>query len=219
MNTSRTYKVFYFYLKLRIPILASIIFFPSSGFSDSPPRLAVLGDSLTAGYGLSLENTFPVKLKAALKRLDVDAVVINSGVSGDTTAGGLARLEWLILDKPTHVLIQLGANDMLRGINPDLVKRNLADIAIKLKSESIKVMLLGMYASPNLGRHYAEEYNSIFTDLAKKHNIQLYPFFLDGVASEQNLNQADGIHPNKKGVAGIVERILPTVIKFIGLKD
>tara|TARA_B100000686_G_scaffold354979_1_gene468659 strand:- start:2760 stop:3419 length:660 start_codon:yes stop_codon:yes gene_type:complete len=219
MNTPRRYKVFYFYLKLSILILVSITIFSSSGFPNNVPRLAVLGDSLTAGYGLSLENTFPEKLKEALKRLNVPAVIINSGVSGDTTAGGLSRLEWLLLDKPTHVMIQLGANDMLRGINPEAVKRNLDDIVIKLKSKSVKVMLLGMYASPNLGRHYAEEYETIFPDLAKKHKILLYPFFLDGVASEQNLNQDDGIHPNKKGVAVIVKRILPTVIKFIGSKD
>ena len=219
MNTPQTYKVFYFYLKLSSLILASITIFSSSGFSNNVPRLAVLGDSLTAGYGLSLENTFPEKLKEALKRLNIPAVIINSGVSGDTTAGGLSRLEWLLMDKPTHVMIQLGANDMLRGINPDAVKRNLNDIVIKLKSKSVKVMLLGMYASPNLGRHYVEEYETIFPDLAKKHKILLYPFFLAGVASEQNLNQADGIHPNKKGVAVIVEKILPTVLKFIGLKE
>ena len=183
------------------------------------PRLMVLGDSLTAGYGLPQDQAFPVKLEAALRAKGWDVTVINAGVSGDTTAGGLARLDWSLASNPTHVLVELGANDMLRAVDPGVTKRNLDSIVTKLKARDIRVMLAGMYASPNLGRTYTEAFRTLYTDLAKKHGVPLYPFFLDGVAAERELNQDDGIHPNEKGVAVIVERILPSIENFLERKE
>lgn len=182
-------------------------------------RLMVLGDSLTAGYGLPEKDAFPVRLQAALAKSGISAVVINAGVSGDTTAGGLARIGWALADKPTHALVELGANDALRGIDPKTTRRNLDAIVAKLQAAGIKVMLAGMYAPPNWGKDYEEDFRSIFPDLAKKYGIGLYPFFLDGVAAERALNQPDGIHPNEKGVAIIVERILPSVRRLLGAKE
>lgn len=182
-------------------------------------RLMVLGDSLTAGYGLPEKDAFPVKLQAALEKGGISAVVINAGVSGDTSAGGLARLDWALSDKPTHAIVELGANDALRGIDPKTTRRNLDAIVAKLQGAGVKVMLAGMYAPPNWGKDYEEDFRSIFPDLAKKYRIGLYPFFLDGVAAQRELNQPDGIHPNEKGVAIIVERILPSVRRLLGAKE
>ena len=182
-------------------------------------RLMVLGDSLTAGYGLPEKDAFPVKLQAALQKSGVSAVVINAGVSGDTTAGGLARIGWALSDKPTHAIVELGANDALRGIDPKETRRNLDAIVAKLQGAGVKVMLAGMYAPPNWGKDYEKDFRSIFPDLAEKYGIGLYPFFLDGVAAQRELNQPDGIHPNEKGVAIIVERILPSVRRLLGAKE
>ena len=182
-------------------------------------RLLVLGDSLTAGYGLATEEAFPVQLQAALKNGGVDVLVINAGVSGDTTAGGLSRIDWALADKPTHVIVELGANDALRGIDPKTTRRNLDAIIAKLQSAGVKTMLAGMYAPPNWGRDYEAEFRSIYPDLARQYRIGLYPFFLDGVAARPTLNQADGIHPNKKGVAVIVGRMLPSVRRLLGAKE
>lgn len=179
----------------------------------------VLGDSLTAGYGLPAADAFPVKLQAALKKDGIDAKVINAGVSGDTTAGGLARIGWALADKPTHAIVELGANDALRGIDPGTTRRNLDAIIAKLQQAGVRVMLAGMYAPPNWGREYEADFRSIFPDLAKKHAVGLYPFFLDGVAARRELNQKDGIHPNEKGVAVIVERILPSVRRLLSTKE
>lgn len=189
-----------------------------AAFADTP-RLMVLGDSLTAGYGLPQDQAFPVKLEAALKKKGRDVTVINAGVSGDTTAGGLARLDWALASKPTHVLVELGANDMLRAVDPAVTRKNLDSIVTKLKDRDIKVMLAGMYASPNLGKTYTEAFRTLYTDLAKDHGVLLYPFFLDGVAAQRELNQDDGIHPNEKGVAVIVERILPSIEDFLDRKE
>jgi len=182
-------------------------------------RLLVLGDSLTAGYGLAAEEAFPVQLQAALKNGGVDVLVINAGVSGDTTAGGLSRIDWALADKPTHVIVELGANDALRGVDPKTTRRNLDAIIAKLQSAGVKTMLAGMYAPPNWGRDYEAEFRSIYPDLARQYRIGLYPFFLDGVAARPTLNQADGIHPNKKGVAEIVGRMLPSVRRLLGAKE
>lgn len=182
-------------------------------------RLMVLGDSLTAGYGLPEKDAFPVKLQAALAKEGISAVVINAGVSGDTSAGGLARIDWALSDKPTHAIVELGANDALRGIDPKTTRRNLDAIVAKLQAAGVKVMLAGMYAPPNWGKDYEEDFRSIFPDLAKKYGIGLYPFFLDGVAARRELNQPDGIHPNEKGVAIIVERILPSARRLLGAKE
>lgn len=179
----------------------------------------VLGDSLTAGYGLPAADAFPVRLQAALKKGGIDAKVINAGVSGDTTAGGLARIAWALADKPTHVVVELGANDALRGIDPKTTRRNLDAVVAKFRAAGVRVMLAGMYAPPNWGKEYESDFRSIYPDLAKKYAIGLYPFFLDGVAARRELNQEDGIHPNEKGVAVIVERILPSVRRLLGEKE
>jgi acyl-CoA thioesterase-1 len=140
-------------------------------------------------------------------------------VSGDTTASGLSRIDWALADKPTHVIVELGANDALRGIDPKTTRRNLDAIIAKLQSAGVKTMLAGMYAPPNWGRDYEAEFRSIYPDLARQYRIGLYPFILDGVAARPTLNQADGIHPNKKGVAVIVGRMLPSVRRLLGAKE
>ncbi|MGB0631037.1 MAG: arylesterase [Alphaproteobacteria bacterium] len=202
-----------------VTILAVSLALPAGAGAADAPRLMILGDSLTAGYGLPQDQAFPVQLEAALRANGRSVEVINAGVSGDTTAGGLARLDWALASKPTHVLVELGANDMLRAVDPGVTRKNLDSIVMKLKARGIRVMLAGMYASPNLGKRYTEAFKGLYTDLAKKHGVMLYPFFLDGVAAERELNQDDGIHPNRKGVAVIVERILPAIEQFFGEKE
>ncbi|WP_236025252.1 arylesterase [Arenibaculum pallidiluteum] len=174
-------------------------------------RILALGDSLTAGFGLPPEESFTTKLEQALKARGHDVSVINGGVSGDTTAGGLARLDWSLADSPGLVIVELGANDGLRGIDPAATRANLDAILTRLKERGIPVLLAGMYAPRNLGRDFAERFDRIFPELAAKHDVALYPFFLDGVATDPKLNQPDGIHPNAAGVAVIVERIVPAV--------
>jgi acyl-CoA thioesterase-1 len=178
-------------------------------------RIAMLGDSLTAGYGLPPQEALPVKLEAALKAAGHDVKLANHGVSGDTTAGGLARLDWMMGDKPKLVLVALGANDALRGVDPAETERNLDAIIAKIKAEGAAVMLFGMAAPRNFGPEYTKAFDGLYPRLAKKHGIPLYPFLLDGVAMQPDLNQSDGIHPNAKGVAVLVKRIAPEVIKAI----
>lgn len=182
-------------------------------------RLMVLGDSLTAGYGLPEKDAFTARLQAALERSGIDAAVLNAGVSGDTTAGGLARIDWALADKPTHAIVELGANDALRGIDPKETRRNLEAIIGRLQAAGVKVMLAGMYAPPNWGKEYEADFRSIYPDLAEKYGIGLYPFFLDGAAARPELNQPDGIHPNEKGVEVIVERIMPSVRRLLDTKE
>ena len=185
--------------------------------AKGPVSILTLGDSMTAGYGLPSDQAFPVRLQAALKARGIDAVVDNAGVSGDTTAGGLARLDWTLAGtKPRFAIVVLGGNDWLRGLDPATTRANLDAILTKLQAASVRVLLAGMLAPPNLGRDYGREFNAIFPELAAKHGVALYPFFLDGVAADPALNQADGIHPNAKGVDIIVQRILPDVTKLIG---
>ena len=179
-------------------------------------RLLVLGDSLAAGYGLAKPDSFSVKLGKALAKRGVNARVINAGVSGDTTSGGRSRLGWARADKPDAVILELGANDGLRGIEPAVSRANLDAIITRLKHNNVKVLLAGMKAPPNLGKEYGAEFNRIFPVLAAKHNLIFYPFFLEGVAANPNLNQDDKIHPNAAGVDEIVKRILPRVLELIG---
>ena len=202
-----------------VTILLGFAVLSGGALAADPPRLMILGDSLTAGYGLPQDQAFPVRLEAALRAKGRTVAVINAGVSGDTTAGGLARLDWALAANPTHVLVELGANDMLRAVDPGVTRKNLDAIVTKLKARGINVMLAGMYASPNLGKTYTEAFKGLYTDLAAKHGVRLYPFFLDGVAAERGLNQDDGIHPNEKGVTVIVKRILPSIEKFLGEKE
>lgn len=184
-----------------------------------PPRVVVLGDSLTAGYGLAGDDAFPARLQAALKARGIDARVINAGVSGDTTAAGLRRLDWALAagsdGPPNALIVELGANDGLRGLDPKKTEANLDAILTKAKAQGLKVLLTGMKAPPNYGRDYAAEFDAMFPRLAARHGVPLYPFFLDGVAADRSLNQADGLHPTPAGVAVIVERILPYVKRLL----
>lgn len=176
-----------------------------------PVKLAILGDSLAAGYGLSPAQAFPARLDAALKAQNRNVTIINHGVSGDTTAGGLERIDWMMADKPDIVLVELGGNDGLRALDPAATERNLDAIVTKLKAAGATVWLAGMLAPRNFGPEYAKAFDGIFKTVADKHGVPLYAFFLDGVAQDPALNQPDGIHPNAKGVDIIVERILPFV--------
>jgi acyl-CoA thioesterase-1 len=181
-----------------------------------PLRLVVLGDSLTAGYGLPQEAAFPAVLERALKAKGYRVEIANAGVSGDTSSGGLDRLDWSVPDGTDGVIVELGANDMLRGLDPAVPRRAIGAIVERLKARNIPVMLAGMYASRNLGPDYVQKFDSLYPDIAKRHDLVLYPFFLDGVAGERSLNLPDGLHPTAKGVEIIVGRILPTVESFIG---
>lgn len=185
--------------------------------AQTRPRLVVLGDSLTAGFGLAKSQAFPARLDAALKAQGLDVDVVDAGVSGDTTAGGLARLDWAIgAPPPAYAIVELGANDGLRGLPPAAMEANLDAIIARLKARGVRVLLAGMRAPPNFGRDYARAFEAVYERLADKHDVPLYPFFLDGVAAEPALNQPDGLHPNAKGVDAIVERIVPYVRKLIG---
>ena len=177
--------------------------------AESVLRLLVLGDSLSAGYGLKPEDSFPSRLEEALDVAGYRVHVINAGVSGDTTAGGLSRLEWALVDKPHIVLVELGGNDALRGLPPAETYANLESIIVKLKKNGIRVVLAGMQAPRNLGKDYTLEFDAIYSRLARQYDVPLYPFFLDGVALDPALNQPDGIHPNPAGVKVIVKKILP----------
>lgn len=174
--------------------------------------IVALGDSLAAGFGLASEDAFPRQLQDALAAGGITATVINAGVSGDTTAGGRSRLDWSVGEAVDLVIVELGANDGLRGIDPATTRANLDDIMTRLGERGVAVMVAGMLAPPNLGRDYGDAFNDIFPALAAKHDAVLYPFFLDGVAAQPPLNQGDGIHPNRDGVAVIVERMTPFVI-------
>jgi acyl-CoA thioesterase I len=181
-----------------------------------PLRLVALGDSLTAGYGLPQEAAFPAVLERALKAKGYRVEIANAGVSGDTSSGGLDRLDWSVPDGTDGVIVELGANDMLRGLDPAVTRRAVGSIVERLKARNIPVMLAGIYASRNLGPDYVQKFDSLYPDIAKRHDLVLYPFFLDGVAGERSLNLPDGLHPTAKGVEIIVGRILPTVESFLG---
>jgi len=181
----------------------------------APIKILALGSSLTQGYGLPPGTEFPVQLQAALKQAGIDAVVTNAGVSADTTAGGLARLDWSMADHPDAVILELGSNDMLRGIPPAETEKNLRAILTKLQAAHVKVLLTGMVAQHNLGADYVKQFDAIYPRLAKDYNVLFYPFFLDGVALNPKLNQADGMHPNPAGVKVIVARMLPFVKKLV----
>ena len=180
-----------------------------------PFKIVGFGDSLMAGYGLGPGEGFTDKLQAALRAKGRDVAVANAGVSGDTTSGGLARLDWSVPDGTRLVILELGANDMLRGVLPDIPRKNLDEMLAKLKQRKIAVLLAGMRAAPNLGADYQTAFDAIFPELAKKYDVPLYPFFLDGVAGQPGMQLEDGLHPSAKGVDLMVERILPTVEKAI----
>jgi acyl-CoA thioesterase I len=196
-------------------LLACSVLGSQTGVEAREIKILALGDSLTAGYGLPKSEGFTERLQDALRAEGRNVLVINAGVSGDTSSGGHARLDWALADKPDALLLELGANDGLRGMEPKVTRANLDAILDKLTGMGIPVLFAGMRAPPNLGEEYGAEYSAVFTDLAAKYGVVFYPFFLDGVAGDPALNQPDGIHPNPDGVAIVVERILPAVRKVL----
>jgi acyl-CoA thioesterase-1 len=184
--------------------------------AEKPIRIVVLGDSLSAGFGLAAPDAFPEKLKKSLKNKGIDVDARNAGVSGDTSSGGRDRLDWSVPEGTEGVIVELGANDALRGTDPAVTRAALSEIIARLRARGIAVLLCGMLAPPNYGSDYAARFNAIYPDLAKSFGVALYPFFLDGVAADATLNQADGLHPTAAGVDVIVGNILPTVEAFVG---
>lgn len=192
------------------------------GFSTVRPahaaediRLLVLGDSLSAGFGLPAPDSFTVQLQAALTARGHAVRVINAGVSGDTSAGGRARLDWVLADKPQAAIVELGANDGLRGLDVAAMRDNLAAILARFQADGVQTLLAGMKAPPNYGATYVRDFEQAFADLARTYNVVFYPFFLEGVAATPALNQPDGLHPNAKGVEIVVRNILPTVEQLL----
>ena len=182
---------------------------------SDPIRIVALGDSLTAGYGLEAGDAFTGRVEAALKDRGHDVVIVNAGVSGDTASDGLARVDWSVEEGADAVIVELGANDALRGVDPAITRDALDKLLARLDERGLPVLLAGMRAPPNLGADFGASFNPIYPELAGKYDVILYPFFLDGVAARTDLNQPDGIHPNAEGVAIIVERIVPSVEALI----
>ncbi|HZC56894.1 MAG TPA: arylesterase [Xanthobacteraceae bacterium] len=181
----------------------------------APIQIVALGDSLTAGYGLPDKDAFVPRLQGALAAKEIAATVVNAGVSGDTSSDGLARLDWSVPQGTNAVIVELGANDMLRGIKPEVTREALDKILQRLTARHIAVMLCGMRAAPNLGSEYGQAFERIYPELAAKYGALFYPFFLDGVAGDLKLTQQDGMHPNATGAGVIVERILPKILQLI----
>jgi len=205
---------------LTYSFLVVFLMLPASAAETPGPTekvitLVAFGDSLTAGYGLRQDEAFPVVLEKALRERGHRVEIINAGVSGDTAQAGMERVDWSVPDGVDGVILELGANDMLRGIDPTITKANLEAVIDRMESRGIPVMLAGMVAAPNLGQAYADKFNIIYPELAKKYSLILYPFFIDGTAGQRSLNLPDGMHPTGEGVKIIVERILPSVEAFI----
>ena len=201
---------------LRLLAIACLAILALSAVSKAEPyRIVGFGDSLMAGLGLNPGESFPEKLEKALRNKGHDVVIANAGVSGDTSSGGLSRLDWSIPDGTKLVILELGANDMLRGISPDITARNLDAMISRLKARNVGVLLAGMRAAPSLGTDFTQSFDSIYPALAEKHGVAFYPFFLDGVAATPAYQLEDGMHPNASGVDRMVERVLPEVEKII----
>jgi acyl-CoA thioesterase-1 len=192
----------------------ALMYDPNIGFAR-PAQVLAFGDSLTSGLGLPVSQAFPARLEAALRQQGIDVHIVNAGVSGDTTTDGLARIDWSLAAKPDFVILALGANDAMRGIDPKIVRDNLEKIIDKIDASGAKLLLLGMVAPANWGDDYQGAFDAIYPSLAKAHNLPLYPFFLEGVAMVPNMNQPDGLHPNEQGVAFMVDHIAPLVVKMI----
>jgi len=188
----------------------------AQNLTTKPVKMVVLGDSLSAGLGLSASAAFPARLQKALDARGVRVDMINAGVSGDTASGGRDRLDWSVPDGTEAVILELGANDALRGTDPAVTRTALTDILTRLKARNIAVLLCGMVAPPNYGSEYSARFNAIYPELARSFGVMLYPFFLQGVAANASLNQADGLHPTAEGVDVIVNNILPSVEAFLG---
>jgi acyl-CoA thioesterase I len=208
---------------VHILVLGVVLMTAGTGFAQTPgsaaPRpikIVVLGDSLSAGLGLSGSAAFPERLQKTLESKGIAVDISNAGVSGDTSSGGRDRLDWSVPDGTQAVILELGANDALRGTDPAVTKSALSDILTRLKARGIAVLLCGMVAPPNYGSDYSARFNAIYPDLARSFGVPLYPFFLQGVAADAKLNQADGMHPTAEGVDVIVKNILPTVQAFLG---
>jgi len=179
------------------------------------PLIVAFGDSLTAGFGLQNSDSFPAQLEKALKARGQDVKIVNAGVSGDTAAAGLARLDWALPDDASGVIIELGANDALQGLDPAATKATLEKMITEIKGRGLPILLAGMEAPRNLGKEYVEQFRALYADLAARYDLILYPFFLDGVALDDNYLMGDGLHPNAAGVARIVEGILPKVEELL----
>jgi acyl-CoA thioesterase I len=200
---------------LLLPLFCVLVSAGGTAAAERPLKIVALGDSLTAGFGLPAEAAFPAKLAAALKAKGVAVTIANAGVSGDTAAGGLGRLDWSVPEGTDAVILELGANDALRGLDPELTKHSLDSILRMLAARHVAVLLAGMRAPPNLGADYTRDFDAIYPALASTHSVIFYPFFLDGVAADPKLNQGDGLHPNAAGVDAIVARILPRIEELI----
>ncbi len=204
---------FFLSMGLALSLLAWLANF--SPVCARPVKILAMGTSLTQGYGLPPGTEFTTQLEAALKGQGLDVDIINAGVSGDTSSGGLSRLDWSLADHPDAAILELGSNDMLRGVPPEVTEKNLRAILSTFQKDHIPVLFTGMHAQRNLGKEYVAEFDAIYPRLAKEYPVIFYPFILDGVALNPRLNQADGMHPNPAGVKIIVARILPDVKKLI----
>ncbi len=206
---------------LQFFVLSGLVALPSlalanqNAVSDRPLAVVGFGDSLMSGFQLPIQDLFTAQLEKALKDKGVNVTITNAGVAGETTTDGVSRLDWSVPEGTDLVILEFGANDALRGIDPAISEKNLSDILEKLKQRNVQVILAGMLAPPNMGNDYAEKFNAIFPRLAKKYDVPLYPFFLDGVATVKSLQLEDGEHPNTEGVAKMVEGFLPLMEKTI----
>lgn len=202
---------------MRFLFILAVFIFAALPAMAAPLRIIALGDSLTSGYGLEPGQDFAARLETALKEKGHDVKVENAGVAGDTSAGGLARIDWATggEPKPALVILALGGNDLLRGINPDVTKKNLSAALASLKQKEIPVLLTGMQSATNMGAEYKQAFDALYPALAKEYGVEFYPFFLQGVALDEKLNQADGLHPNAQGVDVIVGNIVPMVEKMM----
>jgi acyl-CoA thioesterase-1 len=215
VSQSRSYGTFVHKVQ-RLAAIALVTIWSGLAFAaDGPVKMVVLGDSLSAGYGLPAGAAFPERLAVALKAKGIDVAMINAGVSGDTASGGLGRLDWSIPEGTEAVIVELGANDALRGLDPALTRKALDAALTKLKARKIAVLLAGMYAPRNMGPDYAKGFDAIFPELAATHGAIFYPFFLEGVAGDAKLNQPDGLHPTAAGIDVIVKNILPKAEELI----
>jgi acyl-CoA thioesterase I len=196
-------------------VVLAVVLAAASPVAARTIRLVVLGDSLTAGLGLPPGKAFPDRLQAALRARGLDVDVLNAGVSGDTAADGLGRYDWAVPANADALIVELGANDMLRGLEPEATKKALSAILDKAHAARLPTLIAGMRAAPNLGAEYDRAFDAIYPALAKDYDVALYPFFLDGVAGDPKLNQADGMHPTAEGVGVIVERIAPSVEEIL----
>ncbi len=201
--------------QLGVALAVSLTLFPSKSEATMPLKIVAFGDSLTAGYNLPADAAFPAVLEKALRADGFDVSVVNAGVSGDTAEDGLARFDWSFAEGADGAIVELGANDMLRGLDPARTRQTLDTIFSRLKERKIPVLIAGMLATPSLGADYQQAFSQIYKDLAHKYDAPLYPFFLDGVMNNRTLQLADGLHPNRQGVERIVQNMLPTVETFV----